>query len=208
MQPADADHSGIVWKSSNVLAATVDQNGNVTPLAPGITVVSASCEGYSVSCIVTVHAKRVRVESISFSETSHTLPLDGTCTLVPLITPSPATTQNVLWSSSDEGVATVSRTGKVTALGVGTCVITATTVDGSKTASITITVEAGLRKGDVNMDGFIDAGDAILILRYAVELETLTDEQKSVANVNGDSFIDAGDAIRILRYDAQLIDEL
>jgi len=125
-----------------------------------------------------------------------------------VFTPDNATVKNATWVSSDESVASVSRTGIVTALAVGTCTITATTVDGGKTASITIRVVAGAQLGDINGDGYVDAGDAMMTLRYAVGAITLTDEQKAVADVNSDGYIDAGDAIRILRFNAGLIDRL
>ena len=54
--------------------------------------------------------------------------------------------------------------------------------------------------GDVNGDGIINSADAILVLRYAVELGDLTDTQKLAANVNKDAVINSADAILILRY--------
>ena len=69
-----------------------------------------------------------------------------------------------------------------------------------------ITVAATSALGDLNNDGGIDAGDALLVLRAAVGLIKLSDAQAAVADVNGDGEIDAGDAVLILRYDAGLID--
>jgi len=48
--------------------------------------------------------------------------------------------QNVTWSSSDTDVATVNATGQVRALTAGTAVITATTIGGALTDTVTITV--------------------------------------------------------------------
>ena len=58
--------------------------------------------------------------------------------------------------------------------------------------------------GDLNMDGKVDSGDAILLLRYNAGLETLTNEQKLLADVNSNGRIDASDASEILRMDAGL----
>lgn len=91
---------------------------------------------------------------------------------------------------------------------MGETVITATTLDGGHTASITIRVVSEGVKGDVNGDGHTDAADAMLCLRYAVGLMQLDDAQRKAADVNGDGFVDAGDAIRLLRYDAGLVDSL
>ena len=198
----------IRWTSSNQTAATVSQDGKVTPLAAGVTVVTAAAGDYRASCIVTVQPKRVRVTGIRFDEPTHTLMMGSTVTLQPIIAPDEATVKNLTWVSSDEQTATVSRTGIVTALSVGETTITATTVDGGYSAEIKIIVTAAAQLGDVNGDGYIDAADALLCLRASVGLITLTPEQEAAADVNHDGLIDAGDAILILRYDARLIPSL
>lgn len=198
----------IRWTSSNQTAATVSQDGKVTPLSAGVTVVTAAAGDYRASCIVTVQPKRVRVTGIRFEETTHTLMMGSTVTLQPIIAPDDATVKNLTWVSSDEQTATISRTGIVTALSVGETTITATTVDGGYSAEIKIIVTAAAQLGDVNGDGYIDAADALLCLRASVGLITLTPEQEAAADVNHDGLIDAGDAILILRYDARLIPSL
>lgn len=198
----------IRWTSSNQTAVTVSQDGKVTPLAAGVTVVTAAAGDYRASCIVTVQPKRVRVTGIRFDEPTHTLMMGSTVTLQPIIAPDDATVKNLTWVSSDEQTATVSRTGIVTALSVGETTITATTVDGGYSAEIKIIVTAAAQLGDVNGDGYIDAADALLCLRASVGLITLTPEQEAAADVNHDGLIDAGDAILILRYDARLIPSL
>lgn len=198
----------IRWTSSNQTAATVSQDGKVTPLSAGVTVVTAAAGDYRASCIVTVQPKRVRVTGIRFDEPTHTLMMGSTVTLQPIIAPDDATVKNLTWVSSDEQTATVSRTGIVTALSVGETTITATTVDGGYSAEIKIIVTAAAQLGDVNGDGYIDAADALLCLRTSVGLITLTPEQEAAADVNHDGLIDAGDAILILRYDARLIPNL
>ena len=198
----------IRWTSSNQTAATVSQDGKVTPLSAGVTVVTAAAGDYRASCIVTVQPERVRVTGIRFDEPTHTLMMGSTVTLQPIIAPDDATVKNLTWVSSDEQTATVSRTGIVTALSVGETTITATTVDGGYSAEIKIIVTAAAQLGDVNGDGYIDAADALLCLRASVGLITLTLEQEAAADVNHDGLVDAGDAILILRYDARLIPNL
>lgn len=198
----------IRWTSSNQTAATVSQDGKVTPLSAGVTVVTAAAGDYRASCIVTVQPKRVRVTGIRFDEQTHTLMMGSTVTLQPIIAPDDATVKNLTWVSSDEQTATVSRTGIVTALSVGETTITATTVDGGYSAEIKIIVTAAAQLGDVNGDGYIDSADALLCLRASVGLITLTPEQEAAADVNHDGLIDAGDAILILRYDARLFPSL
>ena len=204
----EGTEAAIHWTSSNQTAATVSQDGKVTPLSAGVTVVTAAAGDYRASCIVTVQPERVRVTGIRFDEPTHTLMMGSTVTLQPIIAPDDATVKNLTWVSSDEQTATVSRTGIVTALSVGETTITATTVDGGYSAEIKIIVTAAAQLGDVNGDGYIDAADALFCLRASVGLITLTPEQEAAADVNHDGLIDAGDAILILRYDARLIPSL
>lgn len=198
----------VTWASSNTKAAAVSPDGVVTPIAPGVSSITAEAGGRRVSATVTVFAERVRVSGVSFDETEHKIPVRGTAKLTATVAPANATVKTLIWASDDDSIATVSRTGIVTALHVGTTTIRATSVDGNHSAEITVTVTPSAELGDVNGDGYIDSADAMLCLRYSVGLAKLTEEQRRAANVNHDSFVDAGDAIKILRYDAKLIDSL
>lgn len=200
--------ASVVWQSSNPNVATVTEKGLVQAVTPGTSVITATAGGRHVSCIVSVLAARVRVTGVSFDETEHKIPVRGTAKLTATITPADATVKTLVWTSDDPGIASVSRTGIVTAVSVGTTKIHATSVDGNHSAEVTVTVTAAPQLGDVNGDGYIDSADAMLCLRSAVGLTELTAEQKSAADVNKDGFVDAGDAIKILRYDAKLIDSL
>ena len=198
----------VTWASSNTKAAAVSPDGFVTPIAPGVSSITAEAGGRRVSATVTVFAERVRVSGVSFDETEHKIPVRGTAKLTATIAPADATVKTLIWTSDDSGIASVSRTGIVTAVSVGTTTIRATSVDGNHSAEITVTVTPNAEHGDVNGDGYIDSADAMLCLRYSVGLEELSEEQKKAADVNHDRFVDAGDAIKILRYDAKLIDSL
>ncbi|GBF76855.1 hypothetical protein PA598K_05363 [Paenibacillus sp. 598K] len=85
----------------------------------------------------------VPVTGVSVSPTSATLYTNtgsSTLQLTAQIAPTEATDKTVAWSSSNPAVATVDADGVVQALAVGTTVVTATTADGSYTATSTITV--------------------------------------------------------------------
>lgn len=83
----------------------------------------------------------VAVTGISFESNGSTLTVGGTVTLTPIIVPSNATNQSVIWTSSNSSVASVSN-GTITALAIGNATITATTRDGGFTASYSVVVEA------------------------------------------------------------------
>ena len=87
--------------------------------------------GWSVTGI-SLNRSRITVAGDSFS--------DSTILLRATVRPSSARNKRVSFTSSDEGVASVSEQGKVTINGYGTAVITATTEDGGKTARCTVEV--------------------------------------------------------------------
>ena len=72
-----------------------------------------------------------RVSSINIEPASVELYSGETQQLAATVAPSQALTKSVTWASSDEGVATVSASGMVTAIAGGNCTITATAQDGT-----------------------------------------------------------------------------
>ena len=63
---------------------------------------------------------------------------------------------------------------------------------------------AGVMKGDLDKDGEISVGDALIALRIAARLQAATDEDVLIGDVDGDSEISVGDALKILRVAAKL----
>lgn len=58
---------------------------------------------------------------------------------------------------------------------------------------------AQYERGDVNMDGTVDAVDALLAMRQALGIITLTAEQAALADMNSDNAVTSTDALLILR---------
>jgi len=84
----------------------------------------------------------VAVTGVTLNQTSLSLAVGGSATLIATVSPSNATNKNVAWNSNNTGIATVS-SGTVTAVGAGSATITVTTLDGSKTAACSVTVTGG-----------------------------------------------------------------
>ncbi|MCL2107163.1 MAG: Ig-like domain-containing protein, partial [Oscillospiraceae bacterium] len=82
----------------------------------------------------------IPVMGISLNESALTLEKLETFQLAAEVIPINAANPAVLWSSGDESVATVDANGIVTALSGGTALITATTVDGGRSAVCLVTV--------------------------------------------------------------------
>lgn len=142
--PADANTGkALTWKSDNTAVATVDANGVVKGIAAGkakITATSTTNPAITATCAVTVQA--VAVTGVSLNKTSINLQVGGSETLTATVTPADATNKEIIWNTSDGSIATINN-GKVTAVSAGKTTITATTVDGNKTATCTVTVTAG-----------------------------------------------------------------
>ena len=82
----------------------------------------------------------IAVTGVSLNKSSTTIKYGGNETLIATVSPEDADDKSVTWSSSDESVATVDETGKVTAVNVGSAVITVTTKDGEFKATCAVIV--------------------------------------------------------------------
>lgn len=143
IMPDNATDQNVTWSSDNQNVATVDQNGKVTAVGEGTATITATVDGESATCSVTVkEAAIVPVESVSLDKTNLKLTEGETAQLTATVLPETATNRNVTWSSNAPGVATVDSSGKVTAVAPGTATITVTTEDGNKTATCAVTVAA------------------------------------------------------------------
>lgn len=83
----------------------------------------------------------INVTGINLNMQTNTLNIGDEFTLEAEVLPENATNKNVIWSTSDENIATVDSNGKVKGIGEGTATITATTQDGNKTATCTVEVK-------------------------------------------------------------------
>ncbi len=139
--PDAAYNKAVTWKSSNTAVATVDTNGKVTAVGAGTATVTATAKdgsGKSASCEVTVTQP---VTGIQLDKSSISILKGKTATLTATVSPNNASNKTVTWKSSNTAVATVSSSGKVTAVAPGTATITVTAEDGSgKSATCKVTV--------------------------------------------------------------------
>jgi len=144
VEPEEAANQTVIWSSSDELVATV-VDGMVTPLAPGISEITATTiDGeYTAICEVVVEEPAISfipVTGIYLNQTELTLTAgEDTELLVATIEPADASQQDIIWSSTDESVAIVDN-GLVTPLEEGTTTVIAATADGGFTATCNVTV--------------------------------------------------------------------
>ena len=134
--PSNATNKSVTWQSSNTKVVTVNSSGNLTAVGNGSATITATAKDGSkktATCKVTVKIPTVvKVNSVSLNYTDVRLSSKGqTLQLTATVSPSNAANKSVKWTSSNTKVATVSSSGKVTAVANGNTTITATAADGS-----------------------------------------------------------------------------
>ena len=153
VSPEAASDRAVAWSSSDRSVATVDKSGTVHGLRPGTATVTATAEGKSGTCAVTVKAKTINVTEVTLDKTELTLTEGETETLTATVRPDNADNKKVTWSSDKTEIATVDGAGRVTAVKAGEAVVTVTTEDGGKTATCKVTVKAkAVGVTDVTLD--------------------------------------------------------
>ncbi len=137
----------LTWASEDDGIATVDATGMVTGVAEGVTniTVTGSVSGATNSTRVTVSG----TPPVTLELTPPGLVLRPTLTAL-LNASSTDTLDTFDWTSSDESVATVDATGKVTAVAVGVVTITATGTRSGATATTRVTV-AGAEPAEITV---------------------------------------------------------
>lgn len=129
VSPEDATDKTVVWSTDNEAVATVDQNGNVVAVALGTATITATSGSANASCSVNVVA--TLVENIILTPESWSGVEGDLFTISATVMPENATDKSLLWSTSDESVATVDQDGNVVVIKEGSCVIIAAAADGS-----------------------------------------------------------------------------
>ena len=131
--------AGLVWSVRDESVATIDNNGLVTAVGNGRTVVKVASGSASGTTTVTVEQRAAEVRLSPEPETLEAL--GDTLRLVAKAFDAnghPVADAGITWSSSDVAVARVDRTGLVAAVGNGSTEIAA--ASGAARASATVTV--------------------------------------------------------------------
>ncbi len=150
VSPETTTDKTVVWSSSNEEVAIVSVDGLVTAISVGNAIITATCGSASATCEVTVAP--TLATSISLDIEEKNVFVGDEFRLEATVMPDEATNKEVLWSSSDESVATVDQEGNVKVVGDGVCVISASTTDGSDLkAECVVTATVGI--ADVLYDG-------------------------------------------------------
>lgn len=132
VSPANASDKSLIWKSSNTAVATVDAEGNVSAVAVGNAVITAtSVSNPEVSNVCDVIVIPTPVSEIALNQASVSLQVGATFTFIATVSPETATNKGISWSSDNAAVASIDEKGVITAHSLGQATIIATSTDGS-----------------------------------------------------------------------------
>ncbi len=166
IMPSNTTNKKITWSSSNSTIASVSQTGEITGTAEGAAIITVKSDdgGFIAECNVNVKLKGIVLTKTIIE----TLPNQQELIWVKYSTSNTAYTQ-ATWSSSNPAVAIVKGDGFgtnsaiISTLSIGTTIITATSSDGQKKATCSVTVKSisdfitlkVITQGVFNNNGFI-----------------------------------------------------
>lgn len=128
--PLEAPDKRVTFVSSDSAVATVDENGVITAVNGGSCEIIVTTVESNLVAHCTINVKEF-VESIKISGAPELLNVKNSVKLAAEVKTDTASNKNIIWSSSNTSIASVDQSGKVTGVGVGNVVITATAADGS-----------------------------------------------------------------------------
>lgn len=186
IEPADATNKNVTWSSSDETVATVS-DGVVTGVKAGTATITAkTANGLTATATVTV--EEIPVTKITLPTTEASMTIGGTMDLNPTIEPADATNTHISWSSSNQGVATVDASGRVTAKGAGTATITGTATSGAKVTLVITVSDKVIEVTTVTLDktaATIKVGKS-LQLTATIEPTGATDQRLEWTSSNSD----------------------
>lgn len=156
------------------------------------------CE-HGTKTYVCYYADASFVSGITLSQTSLALNTGTSKTLTAVASPPNAIIPLLAWKSSDTSVATVDQNGKVTAVGSGSCVITATATDGtgmSADCSVTVTqLVTGITLSEttlsLDIEGYTKLTATIIPSSVSNASLTWSSSDESVAEVTNKGIVSA-----------------
>ena len=136
----------IVWKSSNTKIAKVDKNGKVSAVRKGNATVKAKFQGKTYKCTVNIKPAKLNfTKKTLYKGKKATLALNS-----PLNKKISAS--KIKWTTSDNNVASVSKSGKITAKSSGKATVTAKYLGKKYSCVITVKTKAVTKNYSSNSD--------------------------------------------------------
>lgn len=150
--PENTTFQDVVWKSDNSETVKVN-DGFIEPVSPGEANIIINIKNTSISDTCHIMVNPVKVEGIEINHSSWTSSIGETLNFVATIYPQNASNKNVIWSSSDENIASIDAEGIITTKKIGDCYIIAKSEDGGYESKCKLTV-APISLSHIRMDKY------------------------------------------------------
>lgn len=146
-QPENATRPQVTWTSGDERIATVDAEGRVTGVKRGTArIIATATDGSGVRTNISLQVAQ-GAEQITLDRGEVTVDVKRNAVLKATVLPKDTNDKKVIWSSSDESVATVNNQGRVTGVSLGECEIICTSASsGSVEARATVHVQQPVQK--------------------------------------------------------------
>lgn len=185
-------NSKIRWSSGDESVAVVDTNGHVTAVDNGETVIFAETSDgkHRIQCAVYVDSGE-KVSSVELTESEVTKSVGDIFIIDYDVYPLNAYDKSVTWESSNPEVAAVNENGVITALLIGTAVITATSADGSRSDSAAVHVTGNMMCEITGVENNLEqkeggiAGDVTVVINNKSDSELSPMVILALYNENG-----------------------
>ncbi len=182
----------INWDSSNTDVATISQEGIITALNYGETIITAQYGNKICSSVITVTQNATSVE---FNDVKMTI---GERVLInPIFSPANATETDVIYSFDDGNIISIDEFGAIRALSAGEITVIGVAPNGV-TDTFTVLVRDPafeLEKGDVNGNEEINIIDLVRMKKFLCNIITLQNKNFIASDLNSDEVVNSSDLI-------------
>ncbi|MBE6604911.1 MAG: Ig domain-containing protein [Ruminococcaceae bacterium] len=138
--PELAADKRVQYTTSDESVCTVDDTGTITGVGAGSAIIMVKTVDGNKTAMLHVSVKADGVTGVMLTPETLEMKLGESDMLQAVVSPYAALDKSVTYTSSDPAVVTVSASGKVSAVGVGTAIVTVTTKDGGFTDTCTVIV--------------------------------------------------------------------
>lgn len=185
--PEDAAMKGVTWESANEQIATVDANGTVTGLKRGKARINAvAADGSNIRANINIQVTQ-DAQEITLDKQDVNVDVGRNTVLKATVLPKDTDDKKVVWSSTDESIATVNSQGRIAGVALGECeVICTSAANGEIQARATVHVKQPVTKVSFTGAPTIYAGESA---RLTVVIEPENASNKAVTFRSGNEKI-------------------
>ena len=192
VEPENATIKSVIWSGDDRFVSA-DANGTVTGIKHGNgRLIATAADGSGIRANSTMKVVQ-NAEGIEISPAEITIAVGRTGNLRANVLPKDTDNKKVIWSSSDESIATVSKTGQIKGISIGDCTITCTSeAMASVSSSVTVHIVQPVTKLSFNSKTALVYVGETTQLAWTIEPENATN--KTLAFKSGRETIAAVDA--------------